>query len=563
MLIVSQLKLPFGTKEKKLLFSVPIRQRLILGFLLAALITGVLAGGTTLIRIGSLHRQSDFYQHLLQTQTTLASGNDLLELMDIQMHGILTLANNPISIETLQNNENQLRNVINRYDNLLKDYVAYDLLKDKPEHVALLNEAHQDTLVTTQVALASSTLRTWAFFRDVQIQILDDLRSEDGKTQNLADCINLEHLQGEPTFSDAQSAMLALVRFNKKLSQYARDAVAAEEAHQILTTVVGIVFAIVSITLIGLSISNTLVYRLKQLRRITKAVEQGEVKDRIHVVGSDEIADISASVNAMLEIIASEQEIRIASELKDQFIAGISHELRNPLTNIFGWLEILIDYREELDKETQMRFLGRAMYGCQELMQIVNSVLDAIRIGQGMSNARLAAVSLNPLVRSVLDNMNPHIAECYYMQTVMEEEFVALADPQYVRQILQNLLNNACKYSPKQSTVTVSIHRSCPRSADSSSTEANNLYICVKDTGPGIPPQEIPNLFRKFTRLQRDHNIHGTGLGLYLCKQLVESMGGRIWVESTGVAGEGCSFFFTLPQVSQMADIGSATVRVE
>jgi signal transduction histidine kinase len=550
--IVSRLKLSYSTKKRKLLFNLPIAQRLTLGFLLAALIAGLLAGGTALMRIQSLHRQSDFYQQLLQTKTTLASANDLLELMNIQMHEILTLANDtPFSMETLQDNENQLRNLIDHYDGLLNGYIQHDLLKDRPEQVSLLREAQQDTLLTTQAALASSAQRTWKFFHQAQIEILQDIKPGDDNTNAL----NQERLQGEPSFSDAQSAIVALIRFNDRVSNSARDAVSTEESNQIMITVVGIILAIVSIALIGLFISNTVVHRLKQLRQITKAIEQGEVKDRIHVVGSDEIADISTSVNTMLEIIASEQEIKVASELKDQFIAGISHELRNPLTNVFGWLEILIDYHEELDGETQMRFLGRAMYGCQELIQIVNSVLDATRVGRGMGTAQLTAVSLNSLVQSVLDNMNPHVTENYHIKTVMEKEFVALADPQYVRQIVQNLLSNAFKYSPKQSTVTVSIHRSSHQSADSSSAETNDLSICVKDTGLGIPPEEIPQLFQKFARLQRDHSVRGTGLGLYLCKQLVESMGGRIWVESTGIVGEGSSFFFTLQQPSPIVDI--------
>jgi signal transduction histidine kinase len=553
--IVSRVKLPFSAKKKKLFFNLPIGQRLTLGFLLAALIAGLLVGGTALTRIQSLHRQSDFYQQLLQAKTTLASGNSLLELMNTQMHGILALANNPISRETLRDDENQLRNLINRYDSLLRNYVTHDLLRDHPEHVSLLSKAHPDTLVTTQVVFASSALRTWTFFRDVQLQILAHIPPADNDSQDIANSINLERLQGEPMFSDAQSAMVALIRFNERISQSVREAVSAEEASQVQTALAGIVFAIVSIALIGLFISDTVVYRLKQLCQIAKAVEQGEVKDRVHVIGNDEIADISASVNAMLEIIASEQEIKIASELKDQFIAGISHELRNPLTNVFGWLEILIDYHTQLDEETRMRFLGNAMYGCQELMQLVKSVLEATRIGQGMSIAQIETVFLNSVVEAVLDNMDPHLTEHYRIRTVIEEDFVALADPQYISQILQNLLTNACKYSPQQSTVTVSIQRLPYQNPDSCSVRTNDLCICVKDTGPGIPPQEIPHLFQKFARLSRDSNIHGTGLGLYLCKQLVEAMEGRIWVESTGIAGEGCSFFFTLPEASLVADI--------
>ena len=496
MRITSQLKLPFRIKKNKLRLDLPIAQRLTLGFLIAALIAGLLAGSTALIRIQSLHQQSDFYQQLLQTKTTLATGNDLLELMNTQMHEILTLANDPISVETLQDDENQLRNLINRYNVLLKNYATNDLLKHNPDQVSLLSEAHQDTLVTTQEALASSALRTWGFFSKAQLQILSSIKSNNDNLRNITSSINMEHLQGEPTFSDAQSAMVALIRFNDTLSQSARDAVTVEESNQFLTTIISIIFAIVSIALVGLFISNTVVHRLKQLHQVTKAVEQGEVKDRLHVIGRDEIADISASVNAMLEIIASEQAIVTASELKDQFIASVSHELRNPLTNVFGWLEILTAYREQLDEETQTRFLNRAMEGCQELMQIVNSVLDATQVGRGMSSTQLETVRLNPIIQSVLDNMDPRITQQYYIKTVMPEEFFVLADTQYIRQILRNLLTNACKYSPKDSTITLSIAHTHHPEANNSSSENDHLYICVKDTGPGIPAEEIPHLFK-------------------------------------------------------------------
>src|SRR5215470_201748 len=132
MSITSQLKLPFSTEKKKLFFSLPIGQRLTLGFLLAALIAGLLTGGTALIRIQSLHQQSDFYQKLLQTKTTLALGNNLLELMNTQMHGILAEAKDPISLETLQDDEMHLNTLINSYDSLLNKYVHQGLLKENP-----------------------------------------------------------------------------------------------------------------------------------------------------------------------------------------------------------------------------------------------------------------------------------------------------------------------------------------------------------------------------------------------------------------------------------------------
>jgi signal transduction histidine kinase len=113
------------------------------------------------------------------------------------------------------------------------------------------------------------------------------------------------------------------------------------------------------------------------------------------------------------------------------------------------------------------------------------------------------------------------------------------------------------KYSPVSSLVIISASPSdaVGRESDSSSL----VCICVKDTGPGIPAEEIPFLFEKFVRLKRDLSspVRGTGLGLYISKELVEAMGGRIWVESSGIPGEGSRFCFTLPGATDSISGGS------
>jgi len=122
-----------------------------------------------------------------------------------------------------------------------------------------------------------------------------------------------------------------------------------------------------------------------------------------------------------------------------------------------------------------------------------------------------------------------------------------LADKQYVRQVLLNLLSNAFKYSPKHTAVEVSAQMY--DNATANECAQSLVCISVKDTGLGIPPSEVPALFGKFVRLKRDlvGSVRGTGLGLYISKQLVEAMGGNIWVESTSIAGQGSRFSFTLP----------------
>ena len=124
---------------------------------------------------------------------------------------------------------------------------------------------------------------------------------------------------------------------------------------------------------------------------------------------------------------------------------------------------------------------------------------------------------------------------------------MVLADKQYVHQVLLNLLSNAFKYSPMDTPIEVSA-----RKYDNSTAKANNnslVCVSIQDAGPGIPPTEAPLLFGKFVRLKRDlvGSVRGTGLGLYISKQLIEAMGGNIWVDSSGVVGQGSRFSFTLP----------------
>ena len=130
------------------------------------------------------------------------------------------------------------------------------------------------------------------------------------------------------------------------------------------------------------------------------------------------------------------------------------------------------------------------------------------------------------------------------------------ANGQLLRQVLRNLLSNAFKYCPKPAAVT--IHARPDRSGRTGHWSAPQVCLCVQDAGPGIPPEELPLLFQKFVRLQRDLSgtVQGSGLGLYISKQFVEAMQGRMWAESAGIAGQGSRFYVTLPCHPQALEDG-------
>ncbi|HET8851265.1 MAG TPA: HAMP domain-containing sensor histidine kinase, partial [Ktedonobacteraceae bacterium] len=233
------------------------------------------------------------------------------------------------------------------------------------------------------------------------------------------------------------------------------------------------------------------------------------------------------------------------NELKDQFVLNVSHELRTPLTQVYGYLELLGTFHDTLTSEKRVGYIHQATQGCETLLLLINTILDAVGTGSHMTPRQAQELGVADLVHEVLEQFEQRQEHPVYLE--IAEGLVVQADRQSLCQVLRNLLSNAFKYAPPWTTVQVVATRCDP--VTQGSDGISEVCICVQDAGPGIPPEDIPLLFGKFVRLKRDlaSSIRGTGLGLYISKQLVEAMGGSIWVESAGVAGQGSRFNFTLP----------------
>ena len=198
------------------------------------------------------------------------------------------------------------------------------------------------------------------------------------------------------------------------------------------------------------------------------------------------------------------------------------------------------------------------MDGCDDLQMLIGNVLDALQIDCGKEHLSLQACSVQQAVREVLEDTDPRWLHSHRVRLDVAEELVMLANEQYFRQILRNLLSNAFKYTPAGTEVLVSAKPY--GNAFQPSESASQLCIQVKDAGPGIPPDELPDLFHQFVRLKRDISgqVRGSGLGLYISKQMVEAMGGRIWAESAGISGQGSCFCFTLAASIPQASINAS-----
>lgn len=265
--------------------------------------------------------------------------------------------------------------------------------------------------------------------------------------------------------------------------------------------------------------------------------------DLVHVVRQQAL---TAEHNRLLAVereeqatVAYEQQRKI-NELKDQFLLNVSHELRTPLTVLGGSLELLKEYHEQLGPTERIQMLEQAMASQETLVDFVNRVLDTANVVSEIPVARPEAICLRQLLQEVLAQLPHEEKEAYSIYVQVPEQIMVWADAQLLRQVVQNLLSNAFKYVPRQTAIHIVATHPSPSSP---------VALSIQDAGPGIPAEELPLLFEKFVRLKRDvaGTTRGTGLGLYLCKRLVEAMRGRIWVESSGRPGEGSRFCLTLP----------------
>jgi two-component system phosphate regulon sensor histidine kinase PhoR len=233
-------------------------------------------------------------------------------------------------------------------------------------------------------------------------------------------------------------------------------------------------------------------------------------------------------------------EERALEELRADFVATVSHELRTPLAAIYGSAQTIRRHDIALDPEIQDQLLGVIASESDRLGRIVNDLLVAGRLDAGQLPFRIEHCDPIELASSVVATARTHVPEAIDLELDAHVEVPdVIADPGQLRQVLVNLLDNAIKYSPEGGRVAVAI--------TANGSEEATIRFTIADRGLGIPPSEHRRIFEKFYRLDPDmtRGIGGTGLGLYICRELVRRMDGRIWVESR--LGEGSSFFVELP----------------
>jgi len=234
--------------------------------------------------------------------------------------------------------------------------------------------------------------------------------------------------------------------------------------------------------------------------------------------------------------------LKEVDRIRSEFVNTVSHDLRSPLTSVIGYAELV--GRAGPLNENQHDFLRRIQDSIQQITSLINDLLELGSIEAGMDTRR-EFVQLEGILRYTIDmlqgqikskNLNVHLDIAPVLPALR-------ANPIRLRQVLDNVIGNAIKYSYPNAEIHISIH-----------FEENQIILQVTDQGPGIPVADQPRIFDKFYRgTNINSDVEGSGLGLAIVKNIVENHQGRIWVEST--IGKGSSFFIVLPVVNDLIPI--------
>jgi two-component system phosphate regulon sensor histidine kinase PhoR len=288
--------------------------------------------------------------------------------------------------------------------------------------------------------------------------------------------------------------------------------------------------------------------RLANIIEYTGKLARGELGARLERTGKDELGVLSQQLNEtgeklqkMFEQLQHEHvELEKLERVRKDFVINVSHELRTPLASIQGYTETLLEGALN-DPEHNIRFLTIIRQNAERLGRLTADLMTLSRLELKTTKFQFASYRANELLADCIDSMRP-MAEKKHVRLLMElapEGTEVFCDSEAVHQVMSNLMDNALKYTPEGGHIAVS--------AGVIDGGHEELGVRVRDTGTGIPAEELPRLFERFYRVDkaRSRQLGGTGLGLAIVKHLVRAMGGSVRVESE--IGTGSTFIFTLP----------------
>lgn len=290
---------------------------------------------------------------------------------------------------------------------------------------------------------------------------------------------------------------------------------------------------------LGVFLFGLLTRRLRAMKEVVGAFEKGQLDRRIGVKSSDEIGQLAASFNQMADtIVANVEDLKQTDRLRRELIANVSHDLRNPLAALQGYLETIMMKGDALSPDERQRYMETVLKNTRSLNTLVGELFELSKLDAQQIEPDFEAFSIAELVQDVVMQFQPKADQLNVTLEANLPERLSLvyADIGLVERAISNLIDNALRYTPAGGHVRV-----VP------SDDGDAVSVQVIDTGYGIPPEDLPHIFERFYRVEKSRapDKGGTGLGLAIAQKILELHGSTLAVQSA--LGKGTTFSFALP----------------
>ncbi len=316
--------------------------------------------------------------------------------------------------------------------------------------------------------------------------------------------------------------------------------------HDLTLLVVLTLFSLIVSLFFSFAVARSITSSIEKLSEGALQLADGDLSARVSAASKDEVAGLANALNTMAEEL--EKSFRRQGELEQarkDLIASVSHDLRTPLASMRAMVEAISDGVVS-DQATILRYASTLKSEVEHLSTLIDDLFELSRLDSGTIELQLRPSFIEEILDSSLDGMKAQISgRSLNLQSKLEGDIEpVLVDPHKIQRVLYNLIQNAIRHTPADGTIVVEAQDT-----------GQMVRIDVADTGQGIPEDDLDKVFDRFYRGEksRSREYGGTGLGLAIARGIVESHGGRIWVESR--PGTGSRFSFSLPKVSSRGSV--------
>lgn len=282
---------------------------------------------------------------------------------------------------------------------------------------------------------------------------------------------------------------------------------------------------------LGIILSRYITRPLLEVSKAAGKIAEGDFDQRVETKTEDEFGKLGQAINNMTRRLADSEKMR-----KD-FIANVSHELRSPLTSIQGFIDALLEGKHK-DTEESNKYLTIIQKETHRLSKLINDLLEISKFDSQGIQFTMEAFPVNAVIKRAIVSLKPRLDQKkIIVKTVIPEDLpLCYGDEDRIEQVVHNLVSNAINYSPMEGKILISCF-----------LHDNEVRVEVADNGPGIPAEELPKVWERFYRVDKDRSRlkGGTGLGLAIVREIVKKHSGQVIAESE--QGEGAVFGFTLP----------------